>query len=245
MVQQGFLLGIVIGVGGFMAPRLMGRAVDLSALSGAEAGRVRRRRVAWHAAAGACFFASFWVEGFGWLAVAYLMRAAVVTAAFVLAGALPRPPVVTDLYVRFLWAAVWLIVLGLWGAGLWPRFRVAMLHLVFLGGVSLMIFAMGTMVVLSHAGEGRRLREPLGVLRLVGLGTIAALGFRLTAEFRQDAFFPLLALAAACWLLPAAVWLAFLVPRLLRVPPAGEFERLHEAAKARLRGSEDIGRYMM
>lgn len=237
MVQQGFLLGMVVGVGGFMAPRLMGHAATPALTSSPDdVRRSRQRRVAWHAAAGAVFFSSFWLEGFGVVGPAYLLRAAVVTAVFVAAGTFPRPPRVSDLYVRLLWAAVWMIVLGLWGAGLWPRHRAAMLHLVFLGGVSLMIFAVGTMVVLSHAGEGRRLRAPLPILWFLGMGTAAAVGFRLAAEWRRDAFFPLLALAAVCWLLPLAAWLAFLAPRLLHVPSPGTFEHLHEAAKARLRG---------
>ena len=99
-----------------------------------------------------------------------------------------------------------------------------------------MIFAIGTMVVLSHAGEGRRLQAPLPILWFLGGGTASAVGFRLAAEWHPSAFFPLLALAAVCWLLPVAVWLAFVAPQLLHIPPPGEFERLHEAAKARLRG---------
>lgn len=85
LAQQGFVLAVVAGVAGFMAPRLMGR--ELTLMPG-----IRRRKLAIHALAALAFLGSFLLEGYGQLAVAYLMRAAVVTSLLWWTSRLHRPP---------------------------------------------------------------------------------------------------------------------------------------------------------
>ena len=234
MSQQGFILSIVLGVAGFMAPRLMGREALLVTPTGmplAQAQRVRRRRVLLHLLAGALLLLSFGLEGTGRIAAAYLVRAAVVTAELGWTTHFVKPPKAQDLYVKFLWIALWMVVLGVWGAGLFPRYRVAALHLVFLGGFSLMAFAVATMVVLSHGGEAPRLRQPLWALRVVGAGITGALVARLIAERQPESFFRWLGVAAICWIIAGASWIVFVVPRVLRPIEPGTFERVHDMAK--------------
>ena len=240
LVQQGFTLGIILGVGGFMAPRLMGRETLLvtPAGVGAEAAhRLRRRRILGHVAAGAVFFGSFWFEGLGRVRAAYLLRALLVTAELGWTTQFYRPPRIPDGYVKLIWVSLWMIILGLWIAGLAPQVRVAALHLVFLGGLSLMVFAVGTMVVLSHTGEGARLRQPLWVLKIVGAGVGGSVLIRLAADGIPQRFFLLLGCAAVSWMAAGISWLAFALPRVLRPLPNGEFERLHDEAKRRVTAS--------
>jgi uncharacterized protein involved in response to NO len=111
---------------------------------------------------------------------------------------------------------------------------VALLHLTFIGGFSLMAFAVATMVVLSHGGAGEHLRQPLPIFTLLAAGLAGALTARLAAEFLPALFFPLLGAAAVCWSASALAWLAFILPHALRPAPAGAFERLHETAKRQL-----------
>jgi len=237
MIQQGFLLGTVLGVAGFMAPRLMGRDVLLVTPDGTRpetALAIRRRRIRLHGLAAVVLASSFLVEGLGAIRLAYVLRAMVVTAEFAWTTRFYRLPAAPDGYVKLLWVSIWMPLLGLWGAGLVPRYRIAMLHLVFLGGFSLMSFAVGTMVVLSHTGEGQRLRQPLWVLRVVGLGVAGSLIARLVAEARPTWFFPWLGVAATCWIVAGISWLVFIVPRVTRPLAPGAFEQVHEEAKRRL-----------
>lgn len=97
-----------------------------------------------------------------------------------------------------------------------------------------MTFAVGTMVVLSHAGEAQRLRQPLWVLRVVGLGVAGSLIARLTAEARPAWFFPWLGVSAVCWMAAGISWLVFILPRVMRPLVPGAFEQVHEEAKRRL-----------
>lgn len=237
MVQQGFLLGIVLGVGGFMAPRLMGRAfrpVSLGELHPDQVRHLRRRRIALHGLAGAGLLASFIVEGMGVIQAAYLLRAAVVTGELAWTTQWYLPPRVTALYVRLLWVSVWMVQLGFWGAGIWPAHRVGLLHLTFIGGFSLMTFAVGTMVVLSHAGAAARLTRPLWVLWIVAAGVGLAIVGRVAADWLPSLYQRLIGIAACGWLAAAAAWLAFVLSWILQAVAPGTFERLHDEAKRKL-----------
>lgn len=242
MVQQGFVLGIVLGVAGFMAPRLMGRHTLLvrpQGVSDHHTQVIRARRTLMHLAAGALFFASFWLEGFGWVSQAYMLRAAVATAELLWTTQFLRPPNLKVLYLMLLWISLWLLVCGLWGAALVPGRRVVMLHLVFLGSLSLMTFAIATMVTFSHAGQAERLQRANWPLAVVALGILAALVSRFIAEWHPEQFFRWLGFASIFWLAAAATWLAYLLPCMLRPPAPGSFEGVHEEAKQRLLHGHD------
>jgi uncharacterized protein involved in response to NO len=239
MLQEGFVLAVVVGVGGFLAPRLMGTyRLPRPAGEGGEARRGRLQAIA-HGAGGALLLASFAAHGFGFVREADLFRALLVTAFLAASRTLSRRPVVGDPYVRYFWIAIWMVVAGLWSAALLPAYRVEALHLVFLGGYSLMTFAVATMVVLSHTGEAQRLRGPIRVLRLTGGATLAALGLRVSAVVVPDLYFELLGAAATVWLAGALVWLGHVAPRLVRTIPAVELARNHEQSKLRVLQSRE------
>ncbi|HAM39823.1 MAG TPA: hypothetical protein DCP69_00415 [Candidatus Omnitrophica bacterium] len=238
LAHQGFLLAVVVGIAGFMAPRLLGREMPLvmpHGLTAEQIRRMRRRRIGLHLFSAGAFLLSFALEGLGWMRMAYLLRAAVVTAMWEWSVPLHQPPRVRALYARLLWISLWMVVAGLWGAGLWPRYRIAMLHLTFVGGFSLMAFAVGTMVALSHAGEGQRLQRPMWALWVVAAALGVATAARVLADVMPSHYFPLLAGASIAWMAGGMSWLVFIAPYVMRPAAAGTFERLHEDAKRRLR----------
>ena len=237
LAQQGFVLAVVLGVGGFLGPRLMGRGFEVvgsTSLVGTDVRRQRRRRMAWYLVAAAALVVSFLLEGLGHTRLAYFVRAAVVTAELLWTTKLHQPPRVRDLYVWLLWVSLWMTALGYWAVSIWPRYRVGLLHLTLMGGFSLMVFAVGTMVVLSHAGEADALRKPLWVLKVAAIGVIGATAMRILADLWPSGYFPSLAIAALLWLTAAISWLLFIGPRMLRTAPPHTFERLHEQAKQQL-----------
>ncbi len=237
MEEQGFLLSIVLGVGGFLAPRLMGRyqvikPAEVEKMKGVPSVRIQRIWI--HAAAGMALFLSFCLEGVGVKVPAYCLRAIVVTVMLFWNRTLPFPPKVPDLFVKLLWISFWMVAAGSWGIAIFPQYRTAMLHLVLISGFSLMTFAVGTMVTLSHSGQSAELRKPLWVLKLVGLGVGFAAFIRLAAVFFPASYFIFLGFAAACWIAGGVGWLFFVAPRIVKIPQFGEFEKSHEEAKQRI-----------
>lgn len=103
-----------------------------------------------------------------------------------------------------------------------------------------MTFAVGAMVILSHAGEAPRLRRPSWRLRLTAAGVLVALALRLAAVFFPERNFPLIGAASFAWIVGAFAWLALVGPRLLRMIPVVEIEREHEESKLRVLGQRQI-----
>ena len=219
MKEQGFILAVVLGVGGFLGPRLMGfsgllNPSELRSL--ADAQKKRRERIMIHFVAGIGLLTSFWLEGTGRIVAAYGLRASIVTAELLWTASIFRFPAARELFARLLWLALWMVIAGYWGTALLPAQRKAMLHIVLIGGFSVMIFAVATMVILSHAGEGERLKNPLWALRAAAAGAFLALGLRLAASFFPVHYFGLLAMASVCWMTAGFCWLWFIIPKLMR-----------------------------
>jgi hypothetical protein len=125
---------------------------------------------------------------------------------------LPGKP---GLHRRFAWAAVWLIPVGLAASGLFPEYRVAALHIVFIGGFGLLAFAIATHVSLTHLGlEELALGRPPAIAML-GVCFALALAGRLAAD-ASNSYFDHLGWAALWWIAGSAAWLAFLGRPLLR-----------------------------
>jgi hypothetical protein len=169
-------------------------------------------KAAAYAAAGAVIFASLIAEYAGWERLAPLVRGIVVAVALAAGGGAWRPPARPGLHRRLVWIAVWLVPLGLVTSAVWPDYRVPALHLLFIGGFSLLAFGVATHVALSHMGMERE-GSPIAV-RILGVGIILAMMGRFVADWSAT-YFAHLGAAAASWLIGSAAWLVYLGPRLL------------------------------
>ncbi|HLK12165.1 MAG TPA: NnrS family protein [Candidatus Binatia bacterium] len=210
LVEQGLFLCLIVGVGGLLLP-LMGGAPPPGDLGGTPgAGRA----AAGYAMVGLAILGSLVAEQLGSVRAAPLVRAAVVVVGLLAAGA-ASPPRQPGLNRRLAWTAAWLVPAGLVGSGLWPDFRVAALHVTFIGGFALLAFAVATHVTLGHLGlEAVRDGRPPAVVAVAAAFVLAMLA-RVAAD-ASGAYFVHLGWAAGIWLVGSAAWLGFLGPKLLR-----------------------------
>jgi uncharacterized protein involved in response to NO len=95
-----------------------------------------------------------------------------------------------------------------------PVYRVANLHLTFIGGFSIILFTVSTRVVLGHSGHVHLFQKRMGFL----IASLALLILALLARVSADFMFPErnrhLVYAALTWILAAAVWAWTLGPKL-------------------------------
>lgn len=238
MVQQGLVLSIVLGIGGFLAPRLMGTFRIVEPAKGPcceiKQEKDRRCRRSLHLAAGALLLISFFFEGFGFIRPAYGLRALIVTVLMIGTRSLVSKPLVTEQYVRLLWISLWMVALGSWAAFIFPSYRAAMLHIIFIGGYSLMTFAVATMVITSHAGKSERLKRPSKILSFLAVSLISAMCLRIAGAFFPSWYFQLLGLASFLWLAAAFLWFFRMMPLIFVLPRPEDITRLHEDAKQRV-----------
>lgn len=222
LLTEGMVLLLVLGVGGFLGPRLLGFAPLPEPQRLTVAPAVQRpplfagRRVGTYLGAGLAIALSVVFEyGFGLAAMA-LVRAAVATA-LILATIKPwQAPAVRTTLAWCVWSAHWLVIAGLWLAALAPAYRVDLLHVVFMGGFTLLILAVGMRVALSHGGHALSAERRSWPLR-IGIATgLFALAARIGAAFSPESFFAYLGIAALAWIVGVLFWGVYLV-RLIRI----------------------------
>jgi uncharacterized protein involved in response to NO len=152
--------------------------------------------------------------GFGLQAMA-LMRAALVSAVILTTIQPWRLPSARTTLAWCVWTANWFLILAVWLAAAAPQYRVDFLHVLFIGGFTLLIFAVGARVVLSHGGYSLAKEQKSWPLR-IGLGTgLVAMLARTGAPFAPFTYFAHLAWAACFWIGGILVWGLYMA-RLIR-----------------------------
>lgn len=105
---------------------------------------------------------------------------------------------------------------GLACAALWPHARVGSLHLFFVSGLGLITMAVGTRVILGHAGRHDLLGEKIIWLRWVTGLLVLAAATRMTSDFIPAVRISHHIYAAWSWVAAALLWLVFVGPLLLQ-----------------------------
>jgi uncharacterized protein involved in response to NO len=80
-------------------------------------------------------------------------------------------------------ASVWLLLTGLLWPAFLPAYRVAGLHIVFIGGFMISVFAVATRVMLGHSGQLHLCRKRLPFLIVTIVLLLIGLGARIGADF--------------------------------------------------------------
>jgi len=214
LLNQGFVLFPILGVGAFFFPKLLGGAKpepdDLQiAIS------LWKKRALIAALTGLAIWISFALEALDWTRSAAVLRGSAVLFYFGFPGHLFEKPSGPPFLARCFRLGAALLVLGLFFPAVLPDFRLANLHLAFIGGFTIILFTVSTRVVLGHSGHShlfqRRLRFLLASLVLLIVAMLARVG----ADFFPPGRDSHLVYAALIWLSAAAVWAWALVPKLL------------------------------
>jgi uncharacterized protein involved in response to NO len=203
LVEQGVLVPLVMA----LAPMLTPIILDGEAAPDA--------RPTWpQLFVGALFVGSFAFEA-AWPRAAQLLRGALAAIEIFLVADVARRPRVRGLHRRVYQLAMAMVPVGLLAAAVRPAYRVPMLHLTFVGGLSLLVFAVGAHVTFLHTGhEALAHRRPWPIAAVATL-TVAATIVRACAEHFAAHYVQMLGLAAMLWLTAAAIWAIYLGPMML------------------------------
>ncbi len=212
LIEQGVFLCLAMGIGNLILPLMSGTSPPADLGSSPQ----ETRKAVLFALCGAGIFASLVLEQLGWAMLAPLLRAGLISSTFALGADAWRGPQKPGLHRRLVWLSVWLMPLGLLLSALLPDYRVPALHILFIGGFSLMAFGVATHVALSHLDglEPLALGSP-GPVRALAAFLLLSLAARLAADW-SNTYFDHLAWAAGLWITGSVVWLVFLGPKLLR-----------------------------
>jgi uncharacterized protein involved in response to NO len=209
LVLQGFVTGLVVGVGGTMLPTLT-RGETPFAAAVSHGGRARVLNVA----AAVLFFASFPLEAIGWPRLGYALRASMSWLALAIPARLWRPPSVPGLHRRLIWLSAWLVPAGYALVAAAPSLRAAALHVVFIGGFALMALSVSVHVALSHGGRPELLSQRPWQVGAMGVLLLSSVVFRLLAGLDALRLGPWLGMASAAFLAATICWAMLVLPAL-------------------------------
>jgi uncharacterized protein involved in response to NO len=214
LLTEGMVLLLVLGVGGFLGPRLLGFAQlpnfqNLETLAERKtAPRILKWRGRLNSAGGLLLLLSVVIE-YAWSdPLETWVRAAIATT-LVMVNVQPwRTPVIRTTLAWCVWIAHWFLIAGLWLVAVFENYHIDFLHVVFMGAFTLLILAVGTRVVLSHGGyplAGERRSWPL---RIGIAATLIAMTARLTTLIASTphSYFSHLAWAAVLWIAGMGFW---------------------------------------
>jgi hypothetical protein len=203
---QGILWLPILGVAPYLLPRFFGRRSlhDFDESLKLPVGWLRPFLASF--LAGFILISSFALEATGHTVAGHLLRATAVVGHL----GLQTPGLIGIGRVNGLGSCVrWALPCSIAGwllPAYFPHLRIGSLHLMFIGGVGLLVLAVATRVILGHSGRADRLISPLipwhGLWILVHL-TAAT---RLTADFVPAVRTSHLAYAALLWVVLLGFW---------------------------------------
>jgi uncharacterized protein involved in response to NO len=227
LLTEGMVLLLVLGVGGFLGPRLMGFAQlpnfqNLEKLSERRTvPRMTRWRGRINAVCGVLLLAAVLIE-YGWnhpLAdLVVWLRAAAVTLIVAINVQPFRAPATQTTLAWCVWIAHWFLIGGVWLIALFRNHHIDYLHVLFMGAFTLLILAVGTRVVLSHGGYPLTDERRSWPLRLGIAATLIGMSARLSVigASTQGFYFTHLAWAGVLWIAGMAFWGIYLFRRIRR-----------------------------
>ncbi|MDP2599120.1 MAG: NnrS family protein [Deltaproteobacteria bacterium] len=152
------------------------------------------------------FFSAFWGK---------LLRAALVTFVILYYWRIYRRPLAPGLLCWCLWISAWMVLIGGWPLVFDSVRAVHWAHILFVGGLSLMVFSIMTRVTLSHGQHGLVLeRRSWGLIGMLGFLMLSLLT-RVSAPFVY-AYESHLAYAAMMWIFAAVCWSVFFFPKMFK-----------------------------
>lgn len=218
LLFQGFIMFLLLGVGGFLIRSILGWGTPLPQedSEGIVLPRFTKKQFFIHLFVAVILLSSFFVESISYKP-AYIIRACAVTFELFWQIKIHRRPRSGKLTAYSLQLALWLLVLGLWGMVFFPpTYRLAFLHLCFVGGFALSVFSVATRVIFSHCGYASLLRRVYLPLNIAVILMLMGLVARFSAEFFPDAYFTHLTYAGLLWAAGVSVWMFSVFPKIIR-----------------------------
>ena len=216
LLHQGFVLFLLLGVGTFLIPRFL-RIPDAPTTSAAW-----RLRAIFAGATALVLVASYWIEAGNPISpLAAWLRALAVVAYLGAMVPFHRQawPVRTMALAAQL--ALLAVVAGLVFPLFWPGQRIAGMHIVFLGGFSVITFTVATRVVLGHSGNAALFEGRLPVLQIATLLLLTGTVLRAAGDFLPTRPHWLNG-ASYLWMLAAAIWGFRILPKVRIADPSDD-----------------------
>ena len=208
LLNECFVLLPILGV----APFFIGKLLDLPSSNLPESRAFPpawRREAAFAALIGGLTIASFAIDIFDWPRIGGWLR--VIALALYTGGRVPFRG--RSFLANYLRVGIVTALFGFAVIALWPLYRVAGLHIVFITGFNLIAFTVAIRVVFGHSGNLELLAKRLWSFIAAGALLYLAMLSRFTADLAPAVRVLHLVAGAICWLVAALVWMMKVLPK--------------------------------
>jgi uncharacterized protein involved in response to NO len=215
LLFQGLLLPPVLGIGAFLFPRILGGAF------GVPTPAERRRKTLRAMAAALLLAGSFPLEAFGWVKLGGLLRVAVCVSYLILEVRWKKAP---GDPARGSWTTGlhWALLLAFCGIATAPWLadqRVAVEHLLYIGGFGLLMLVVASRVLFGHSGDLDGFSKRSWTVRIFILLAILAATTRTSANFIPTILLSHYKYAAWTWGILGIWWLIWHRRRFIQRDP--------------------------
>lgn len=209
LFSNGAIMAIVLGVGGRLIPGILGWSEI-----------VLTQRVQYESPSSfwsvvpfdvwgwlAVFIGSFFLEPFLPLRICFLLRGITTLYFGIKYWVILKPPPTKNFLTWSLWLCCWCLTLGYFLPAIWISAVPHALHLILIGGFSLLTLLISTRVAFAHSGPGVESEKTTRSISVFTCLILMAMLTRVTAILWPSVYFDHLAYAAIFWLLALFVWL--------------------------------------
>lgn len=213
MAWQAYLLLPVLGIGAFLLPRFFGlpskQAFPELMIPNAE----WRRRAMFAGACGIFIVLGFLFNALGCSSIGHFIPALAISLYLYREVPLHQAKDSSGSLALGLRIALLSLPTGYALLAMFPQWQLALLHVVFITGLSLVTFIVASRVLLGHSGQSIRFKSLIPSVAGMTVLLLAALIIRIGADFSGSLRFTLYGISATVWIIGAAIWAAEILPR--------------------------------
>ncbi len=214
LLHQGFLLLPIMGVGAFLLPRFFNLPNAQLFPESLTPPPGWLRKAAFAAACGVAVCLSFVFEVVGWSRTAFLLRAFAIVIYAIVEIPVHQARFSGGTLALSLRVALLSLPIGYLLMAILPQWQMALIHIVFITGFSLLTFTVATRVVLGHSGQEHLFNSRVLSIFFMSLLFVLAMLTRVTADWMPEIRMSHYAYASICWVVAALVWLFKIGPGL-------------------------------
>lgn len=199
---QAFILSLILGIGSRLVPALLGASVQNFKLKTVFSVAI-------------IFLGSYFIEAFISVFAGTMLRNLIILLIAFFGWKIHQLPRRKALQAWGLWISCWFVVIGSLGASLFPDYRIHLLHLVFISGLSMMTLMIAVRVALSHGQHDMSLEvKSRHLVATIILFILAALT-RVSAGFLPALYEKHLTYAALVWTAGLILWGWAFLPKII------------------------------
>jgi len=219
LLYQAFILLPILGVGSFMIPMILN--VEKNDNLSANAWRWKAIEAA---VVGILIIASYWIEVMGYPKAMSWCRFGLAGYWLALETGCFKPKSIKlllkdGIMPNGLRAGVYCVVLALLATAVLQKNKIALDHMLYVGGFGLISMIVATRVIFGHSGQAKQFQKWLKPLTAAVALLLLGMATRVSADFIPNLRISHHVYAAICWVGVCIIWGIAIIPSVRKTPP--------------------------